>query len=145
MKPRYIPNLQDSAAVCTANFIKLQRLFPDNTLGSSRAIRLVRGERSIGTASFRVIERFPFTTTVAFNYQCHTLIEPQQFHVRIYDDACMAEVVLSKAGHQLEGVYPYPNQKMYHQDEKHQLNRMLGEALGVCMTLGISESTVLIG
>ncbi len=144
MKPRYVPNLQDAAAVCTANFIKLQRLFPDNTVGSSREIDLVRGSTSLGSASFRVMERFPFTTTITFNYQCHVLIEPQAFHVRIYDDACMAEVVLSEAGQQLAGVYPYPNQKMYHQDEKHQLNRMLSEALGVCIAQGISQVTPVI-
>ena len=140
MKPKYVPDLQDAAAVTTANFIKLQRLFPEVALGKEKRIALVRNDTIIGSASFQVIERFSYTTSLLFHYQCHVLLAPQTFHVRVYDDACMAEVVLTESGRQLDGVYPYPNQNMYHQDEKQQLNRMLSEALSVCLSHGISQT-----
>lgn len=126
----------------TANFIKLQRLFPEVALGKEKTIKLVRNDKTIGSASFEVIERFSYTTSLLFHYRCHVLLAPQTYHVRVYDDACMAEVVLTESGRQLDGVYPYPNQNMYHQDEKQQLNRMLSEALGVCLAFGVSQTGV---
>jgi uncharacterized protein YqiB (DUF1249 family) len=139
VKPRYVPDLQDAAAVTTANFIKLQRLFPVSAQGQEKVISLVQQDKVIGSASFQVLERFSYTTTLLFHYRCHVLLSPQEYHVRVYDDACMAEVVLSESGRQLSGVYPYPNQNMYHQDEKQQLNRMLSEALSVCLSHGIGQ------
>lgn len=159
MKPRYVPDLQDAAAVATANYIRLQRLFPescqpgrvtrqavgkgvgqgeDQGAGLEKTYQLVQQDRVIGQASFQLLECFAFTATLNFHYACQVLQSPQSYHVRVYQDACMAEVVLSETGRQLHGVYPYPNQKMYQTDEKQQLNRLLSEALSHCLSHGVA-------
>lgn len=142
MMKRYVPDLQDAAAICGSNFIKIQRIFSTRFDEDEMELELHNGRQSIGHAHFIVRERFSYTTSIEFRYQCHMLPE-QKFFIRIYDDALMAEVVLSEQGKQFDGVYPYPNHQMYQKDEKIQLNRLLSEALTHCMTHGMVTSECL--
>lgn len=136
MKSKYVPDLQQAAATCEANYIKLQRVFPQFLGDETRELELYHGEQFYGTAQFEVAERFSYTTTITLNYQIQNL-PAHLFYIRVYDDAHMAEVVITEQGRQLSGVYPYPNQNMYQKDEKNQLNQLLSEALTQCMAFGI--------
>lgn len=136
MRTKYVPDLQQAAATSEANFIKLQRVFPQFSGDETRKLELYHGEQFYGTADFEVLERFTYTTTVKLEYQTRNL-PMQRFYIRVYDDAHMAEIVISEEGRQLNGVYPYPNQRMYQKDEKNQLNQLLSEALTQCMAFGI--------
>lgn len=142
MKSKYVPDLQQAAATCEANFIKLQRVFPQFSGNDIRELELYHGEQFYGTAQFEVMERFAYTTTIKLAYQIENL-PVQLFYIRVYDDAHMAEIVISEQGGQLHGVYPYPNQKMYQKDEKNQLNQLLSEALTQCMAFGIVANSSL--
>lgn len=139
---KYVPDLQNAAAVCEANYIKIQRIFPSRFDEDELSLELHNGRQQVGCADFIVLERFSYTTTIELRYQCQLLPE-NVFHIRIYDDALMAEVVLGEQGRQLNGVYPYPNNKMYQKDEKYQLNQMLSEALTHCMTHGMMAKSSL--
>ena len=49
--------------------------------------------------------------------------------VRIYHDAQLAEVVGYQGHARMLSKYPYPNQKMFHRDEKRQANYLLNDWL----------------
>lgn len=133
---KYVPDLQHAAATSEANFIKLQRIFPNLEEESERMLVLYLQDELVGRAKFTVIERFSYTTTIKLQFKNRQLPE-QVFFIRVYSDANMAEVVISEEGRQLDGVYGYPNQNMYQKDEKNQLNQLLSEALTQCMANGV--------
>ncbi len=56
--------------------------------------------------------------------------------IRMYHDACMAEVISSQDIHQVKPRYDYPNKHMHQQDEKQQINQFLNEWLQLCLTHG---------
>ena len=49
--------------------------------------------------------------------------------VRVYHDAQLAEVISYQGHSRLLSKYPYPNQKMFHRDEKRQANYLLHDWL----------------
>ncbi|MGH1439323.1 MAG: DUF1249 domain-containing protein [Cellvibrionaceae bacterium] len=58
------------------------------------------------------------------------------FEVRLYHDASVAEVIAWEGNRRFKARHEYPNPRMYHSDEKAQLNRFLGELLELCLTQG---------
>ncbi len=56
--------------------------------------------------------------------------------VRMYHDAKLAEVLAWEGHKRLRPRYEYPNQAMYHADEKLQINQFLGELLTRCLHEG---------
>lgn len=58
------------------------------------------------------------------------------FDVRLYHDATVAEVVSWEGHRRFRARHDYPNPRMYHSDEKAQLNRFLGELLELSLTQG---------
>ncbi|MFT6389271.1 MAG: hypothetical protein ACJAUP_002661 [Cellvibrionaceae bacterium] len=58
------------------------------------------------------------------------------FEVRLYHDATVAEVIAWEGRSRFKARHDYPNPRMYHSDEKAQLNRFLGELLELCLTQG---------
>ena len=56
--------------------------------------------------------------------------------IRMYHDACMAEVISSQDIRQVKPRYDYPNKHMHQQDEKQQINQFLNEWLQLCLTHG---------
>ncbi len=87
---------------------------------------------------FEVTEVFKFTTTLQISLHAVVphLLNDTKLVVRMYHDARMAEVVQSTSGGQFKGKYAYPNRRMYHSDEKVQLNHYLGECLNQCVRFG---------
>ena len=58
--------------------------------------------------------------------------------VRVYHDASTAEVISSQGHKNFQPRYPLLNPKMYHTDEKKQVNLFLGEWLSLCLSEGRS-------
>jgi len=56
--------------------------------------------------------------------------------VRLYHDARMAEVNACQHISYIKPRYDYPNKKMYHPDEKQQINQFLKEWLQLCLQQG---------
>ncbi len=88
--------------------------------------------------SLRVLEQAPYTSTVEVKQQhaSHPYESDRVLRVRMYHDARMAEVVAWNKHWNTRSRYHYPNEQMYHRDEKLQLNRFLGEWLAHCLAQG---------
>ncbi len=135
---RYIPDLSKHAALCEANFVRLQRLL-NGAVDSEFQFCWIDQHQNQIDVDIKIIERFKYTTTIQLTKTLHSVPAPLnsvELTVRIYDDARMAEVVTLSQGKQLAGVYRYPNEKMYQIDEKEQANHYLAEWLTHLMSHG---------
>lgn len=135
---RYIPDLTKHAALCEANFVRLQRLL-NSASGSEFQFCWVDKHGNQIDVDISIVERFKYTTTIQLIKTLHGVPAPMnnvELTVRIYDDARMAEVVTLSQGRQLAGVYRYPNDQMYQIDEKAQANHYLAEWLSHLLNHG---------
>jgi uncharacterized protein YqiB (DUF1249 family) len=89
----------------------------------------------------RVVEVFRYTSTLVIEQlnTLHSLLPALRISVRLYHDARTAEAVEYQGHKALLAKYALPNAKMYHQDEKRQINEFLGEWLSLCLAEGYSS------
>ena len=93
------------------------------------------------TVELSVLETFKYTHTLQI-IQKPALVEwfkSPIMVVRVYHDASTAEVISSQGHKNFEARYPLLNPKMYHSDEKKQVNLFLGEWLSLCLSEGRSS------
>lgn len=141
-RQKYIPDLKHHGALCEGNFVKLQKLLDRRHDKSHWYYKLHDGCQGLGSVSFRIMDRSRYTLTVEVRYQSGSALlvsQPRVLNVRLYEDACSAEVVRCQQGRQHQGVYPYPNKEMYQVDEKSQLNQFLSECLSHCLKYGLAS------
>lgn len=75
-----------------------------------------------------VLESTPYTLLLGIRHELSDLTEyisDFSMKVRIYLDARLAEVVTYQGRRRLQPRYAYPNEEMYHPDEKRQANLIL--------------------
>jgi len=92
------------------------------------------------TVELTVLETFKYTHTLKM-IQKPTLTKWMKspiMIVRVYHDASTAEVISSQGHKNFQPRYPLLNPKMYHTDEKKQVNLFLGEWLSLCLSEGRS-------
>jgi uncharacterized protein YqiB (DUF1249 family) len=92
------------------------------------------------TVEVEIIEAFKYTTTLKITQRPELkqwMTNPSML-VRVYHDACTAEVVSYQGHRNLKPRYSRPNPQMYHADEKMQVNAFLGEWLTLCLKAGRS-------
>lgn len=92
------------------------------------------------SVSITILEAFKYTTTLEIIQKPvfeKWMTNPSML-VRVYHDASTAEVVSYQGHRNLEPRYSQPNPKMYHADEKMQVNEFLGEWLSHCLKVGRS-------
>ena len=92
------------------------------------------------TVEIKILEAFKYTTTLEITQKPELkewMTNPSML-VRAYHDASTAEVVSYQGHHNLKSRYFQPNTKMYHSDEKMQVNVFLGEWLSHCLKVGRS-------
>jgi len=154
-------------AECDANYIRLLKLIPDleslrsgtgrESIGATfanagnrdgswrfRVGRAAGGSRPL-TANIRVLEQFRYTATLEFGV-CSGFdgwLNAPLITVRVYHDAATAEVVSYQGRRGFRLSYETPNEQMYHQDEKSQINELFGEWLDLCLSAGGSLETPL--
>ncbi len=90
--------------------------------------------------SLKITERFKYTSTVEIRQRpilSKWVTEPIM-SIRVYHDAKTAEVTSYQHHRNFLIKYPVPNTKMYHRDEKQQLNKFLAEWLKLCLEVGLS-------
>jgi uncharacterized protein YqiB (DUF1249 family) len=139
MKVRYKVDLIGYMAECDANYLRLMKLFPDMVNGGERRIGLCHdGEHVLHLI---VREQTAYTTLLELcqgargggrGGWCNLPV----LMLRLYHDARVAEVLSWEGVRQVRPRYDYPNRQMYHQDEKAQWNRFLGEWLSHCLKYG---------
>lgn len=89
----------------------------------------------------RVVEIFRYTSTIVVEQlnTLHSLLPAPRVMVRLYHDANTAEAVEYHGHKALLAKYTIPNAKMFHRDEKRQINEFLGEWLSLCLSAGYSS------
>lgn len=92
------------------------------------------------TVEIKILEAFKYTTTLEIvqKPQLKTWMTNPSMLVRVYHDANTAEVISYQGHRNLKSRYSQPNPKMYHADEKMQVNQFLGEWLTHCLQVGRS-------
>ena len=92
------------------------------------------------TVEIRILEAFKYTTTLEIiqKPQLETWMTNPSMLVRVYHDANTAEVISYQGHRNLKPRYAQPNPRMYHADEKMQVNQFLGEWLTHCLKVGRS-------
>lgn len=146
VKARYKVDLSRQLAECEANYLRLRKLMPEGD-GAEQWQFAVAGGGPRSHTRIRVLERSRYTTTVQIKQadsddRPDAWLRAPQLTVRLYHDARLAEVLAWERHRRLHPRYDYPNQAMYQQDEKAQLNRFLGEWLGLCLKQGRSLEAV---
>ena len=142
---KYNMDLPAHMAECDANYLRLNKLFPDMAETDRAAITLeLNGQRL--WVCMEVLERSPYTTLIRLSQHPDAPWNHRaRMTVRLYHDARSAEVVEYQGKkHFLRAVYDYPNKDMRQPDEKAQINRFLGEYLAHCLSHGVAtEAPVL--
>lgn len=134
-------------ADCDANYVRLLKLFPEmvqeNKTKSERKIGICHGVDRVMCLS--VLEQTPYTTLIQLSQEGveDSSIQPPGgwlalpvLRLRLYHDARVAEVVSCEGSRRAFPRYEYPNERMYHQDEKAQWNQFLSEWLAYCLEHG---------
>jgi len=143
-------------AECDANYIRLLKLVPQlralhrgrrqpsilepGSLLAEFVIADGRDGRGETVVEVRVIETFKYTTTLEITQQpaAGKWLTNPTLQVRLYHDACTAEVTAYQNHRNFRPRYAQPNPCMYQRDEKIQVNRFLGEWLTLCLQAGRS-------
>ena len=107
------------------NYIRLCDLFPNIVLGNVNTLQhdlehsslfVKIKEKNKYTLLLEVIEKYPVDSLWK---------QALNMRIRIYTDARLAEVVNYQGKTRFLPKYQVPNPKMYHRDEKHQINHLL--------------------
>jgi len=117
------------------NYAKLLHVIPAlKYLPRHAELAVMSGSQSL---QLGVLERTRYTTAISLCLQHakgHPWLPQQELTVRLYHDAQVAEVTSFQNHQRFNPAYDYPNPRMYHRNEKQQLNRFLGEWLDYCIT-----------
>lgn len=142
MDKSYTPNLRRLIGDCESNYSRFMELLPE--LDDSEHWRFgvtanpaadSGAEESCKQVFIQVMERTKYTVTLAVDQESllDKWVPKPLLTVRLYHDVKVAEVLSFQKNRYLRQNYPYPNDKMFHPDEKAQLNRFLGEWLDFCL------------
>ncbi|WP_026972105.1 DUF1249 domain-containing protein [Aliagarivorans marinus] len=137
MGRKYHVNLDQLMQLYSANYILLNRLFPmDEKAGSRLDVSTLVGSRYL----LHYLEQTRYTSLLQITQAGEGQLAYLQPHllVRLYHDARLAEVCASQQIYRLQPRYDYPNKKMLHRDEKHQVNQFLNDWLAFCLKQRIS-------
>lgn len=126
---RYQPDINKFLALCGRNYFHILKWLPEQV--SQGDTWLVA--EGLGCLSVRLLENTKYTQLIEIS---RSVGKSDYFHapcvsVRVYHDAKLAEVLTSRQISQLSPVYDYPNIRMYHRDEKYQVNAFLEELLKI--------------
>lgn len=102
-------------------------------------------ELSDSLVKVSILEKTRYTFLIELQ-QCFSpgkrLLPDLEFHVRVYLDAKLAEVVSYQGSRHLKARYSLPNNSMFHPDEKRQSNLLLYDWLSACGRLNFKEPCV---
>lgn len=133
----YKINLANHLAACEANYWRLLKLLPKGQPQAHFGVQLANGQSSEIRLKEQEVHRY--TTMLSLEQELSSPLQGStQFDIRLYHDAMLAEVTGFQQHKQIQPRYPYPNKKMYQQDEKWQQNLFLSELLVYCLNNGLA-------
>ena len=135
---RYVPDLKGFMGDCEANYVRFLHLLPALDSADVWSFGVRSPGDTVARVHLRVLERSRYTTTLTMEQDSPfpDWIPQPVLTVRLYHDARMAEVLSCQDLPRIRQSYPYPNRRMYHRDEKAQVNALLGEWLLHCLAEG---------
>lgn len=144
VRKKYTPSLTQLSSLAETNYVRLQKLLPDDKAGTQVTFSLRNGSHKGSRFSVRIDEIHKYTTMLTVNQQERLApgLDGVQLQVRMYHDAGMAEVIRYQGKQVVEGTHQYPNPAMYQPDEKTRLNCFLAECLEHCLSYGCAEIPV---
>jgi len=151
-RERYKVDLPLQMAECETNYLRLQKLLKQHQTnhidGQDDTYRfLISQGNQQWLNQVRLLERSPYTTTLQITQTSVAVasnwLQMPRLTVRMYHDAKLAEVLAWEGHKRLRPRYQYPNQAMYHADEKLQINQFLGELLALALREGYHVDDVI--
>lgn len=154
-KPRYRVDLSAYMSLCDGNYYQLLALWPGLAVADENQTRYLQirhrhsGKSNSDYAnkllvSIRITESFRYTQTLEIQLLRQQSVWPARFpnldpvmQVRVYHDAMTAEPVSYQGHRRVPVKNVIPNERMYHQDEKHQINEFLSAWLDLCLQSGV--------
>lgn len=137
---RYNIDLAAYMNECELNYVRMQKLLPRDC--DQRVYQLSKDTHQ-AQITFNVIQRCKYTTMVNITQEtAYKHLPPLLFECRIYHDAHMLEVIKFQRGRAALASYTYPNEQMFHKDEKSQQQSFLSECLRYCLEHGYSADFV---
>ncbi len=136
---RYAVDIRGHHALCEMNYRRLMSLLPGMRNGTESWQFSAGVSHSEYQIQIKTLENAPYTTTLVVE-QAHAYLDTPNIVIRIYHDVAMAEIVSWNEHRHLKPEYRYPNDQMYHRDEKLALNQFLGDWLNFCKQHGLNES-----
>ncbi|SFC00258.1 hypothetical protein SAMN05660443_1091 [Marinospirillum celere] len=137
---RYVAELQRLQRDAAANYLLLQRLWPGQTQ-EQVVLGLRSAGRDLGSMSLRQLEKSRWTELLELRLDIgnsHPHLYPAVMQIRSYHDVRLTEVIAFQQRQAREGRYAYPNDAMFHPDEKVQVNDFLRELLRFALDKGYS-------
>ena len=125
--------LHNATRLHERNFSKLLLVIPGIRDIATPLCLQGRGDTRLAV---EVLEKSKYTTTFSLQLQqCSSRRWLPSLHmkVRTYHDVHVAEVLAFQGHQHLDPRYTYPNPRMYHRDEKWQLNHFLSDWLDHCL------------
>lgn len=116
-------------ALCSRNYFNILRWLP----ASCKQGETWQVEGDFGCLEVKLLENTQYTQLIEISraIEISQLVDTPKVVVRVYHDAKLAEVLTSRQIYRLRAVYDYPNIRMYHRDEKYQVNAFLEELLKI--------------
>jgi uncharacterized protein len=139
----YVAELNRLQRDAAASYLLLQRLWQADEQGIRR-FGLRQQGRDLGIMQLQRLERTPWTELLEMTSDTwgkHAQLSPLQLQIRIYHDVRLAEVVSCQQFQPREGRYAYPNEAMFHPDEKVQVNDLLVQWLKFALERGYALQT----
>ncbi len=147
-RKKYQPNLISLMSLSANNyfiFLKIQadqtqlyqqrHFFINDHLAYAVTVNETTRYTSLITFEQKVFEQKKLEPQKTTNKTILNSFQPRM-SIRLYHDACMAEVISSQDIRQVKPRYDYPNKHMHQQDEKQQINQFLNEWLHLCLAYG---------
>lgn len=141
MNKRYTVDFAGIMRLYETNYARLLPLLPKtDRVGDECVYKVIEHEYQL-----KITESTRYTTVIELwqrvDGELPDYLIPR-LTVRLYHDARVAEVCTAQQISRLKPRYDYPNLRMHQKDEKHQVNRFLGDWLAYCLKNGISKQSV---
>ncbi|TBR38289.1 DUF1249 domain-containing protein [Marinomonas agarivorans] len=139
MKSAYVPDLTSLQLLGDLNYRRITKLIRTQEMSGEWHFIVPSNGSQESILSLVELEKSPYTTQLSFTFGQRKAADLLFDHsvkmtVRMYHDMKIAEI--TKGHRQYKGSYPYPNESMYHRDEKIRLNQQLADLLELCLKHG---------
>lgn len=139
MKSGYVPDLGSLQMLGDLNYRRIRKLTLTQETCEEWHFVVPSSDEIESILSLVQLEKSRYTTKLALTFgqrkETDLLFDHSvKMTICIYHDMKIAEIT---NGHrQYKGSYPYPNDDMYHKDEKIRLNQQLADLLELCLKHG---------